>query len=41
MKRSSILLVLTLMLIVPTQAKKAKTAEQTDRQYWCTLAYRY
>ena len=40
MKRTTTLLVLALMLIVPTQAKKTKTTVQTDRQYWCSLAYR-
>ena len=40
MKRLSSLLVLILLLTIPTQAKKTKNAEQTDRQYWCSLAYK-
>ena len=40
MKRTTTLLVLALMLIVPTQAKKTKTTVQTDREYWCSLAYK-
>ena len=40
MKRTTTLLVLALMLVIPTQAKKTKTPEQTDRQYWCSLAYK-
>ena len=40
MKRTTTLLVLALMLVIPTQAQKTKTPEQTDRQYWCSLAYK-
>ena len=40
MRRITSLLVLALMLIIPVQAKKTKKIEQTDRQYWCSLAYK-
>ena len=40
MRRIISLLVLALLLTIPAQAKKAKTAEQTDRQYWAALAYK-
>ena len=40
MRRMTSLLVLVLLLTIPAQAKKTKTAEQTDRQYWCSLAYK-
>ena len=36
-----LLLAVALMLPIPLQAaKKAKQAEQTDREYWCSLAYK-
>jgi hypothetical protein len=39
MKRT-ISLVAALMLLLPLQAKKVKQQQQTDREYWCALAYR-
>ena len=30
---------ITLSLLIPSMAKKPKKVEQTDREYWCQLAY--
>ncbi|MBQ6658584.1 MAG: DUF2264 domain-containing protein [Prevotella sp.] len=34
-----LLLFITLSLLIPSMAKKPKKVEQTDREYWCQLAY--
>ena len=34
-----LLLFIALSLLIPSMAKKPKKAEQTDREYWCQLAY--
>ena len=39
MKKAMILLV-ALMALTPIEAKKVKKAVQTDREYWCELAYK-
>ena len=40
MKRT-ILIIAALALLLPLQAaKKAKQPQQTDREYWCSLAYK-
>ena len=33
------LVFITLSLLIPSMAKKPKKVEQTDREYWCQLAY--
>ena len=33
-------LILAFVLAIPIQAKKTKTVELSDRQYWCSLAYK-
>lgn len=38
MKRLFLVFV-TLSLLIPSMAKKPKKVEQTDREYWCQLAY--
>ena len=39
MKRG-ILLIAAIVLLLPLQAtKKTKQIQQTDREYWCSLAY--
>ena len=35
-----ILFAAALMLLMPLQAKKAKKVQQSDREYWCELAYK-
>lgn len=40
MRKITSILVLLLILTTAAQAKKTKTQEQTDRQYWCSLAYK-
>ena len=40
MRTLSSILLLASLLIVPAQARKTKTIEQSDRQYWCSLAYK-
>ena len=34
-----LLLFIALSLLIPSMAKKPKKVEQTDREYWCQLAY--
>ena len=40
MRTLSSFLILAFVLTMPIQAKKTKTAELSDRQYWCSLAYK-
>ena len=41
MTKKLFVLTAALALLLPLQAaKKAKLAEQTDREYWCSLAYK-
>ena len=40
MRKTSPILLLAFVLIMPVQARKTKTAEQSDREYWCQLAYK-
>lgn len=37
--RRLFLVFITLSLLIPSMAKKPKKVEQTDREYWCQLAY--
>ena len=40
MRRVPFILLLAFMLIMPGQAKKPKTTDPSDRDYWCSLAYK-
>ena len=40
MRRFSSILLMACVLIMPMQAKKTKTTEQSDRDYWFSLAYK-
>ena len=40
MRTISSILLLAFLMTVPVQARKTKTVEQSDRQYWCSLAYK-
>ena len=40
MRKTSPILLLAFVLIMPVQARKTKTAEQSDREYCCQLAYK-
>ena len=40
MRRVPFILLLAFMLIMPSQAKKPKTTDPSDRDYWCSLAYK-
>ena len=33
-------LIAALVLLLPAQAAKKQKTQQTDREYWCTLAYK-
>ena len=38
--KKAIFILVALMALMPVEAKKAKKAVQTDREYWCELAYK-
>ena len=40
MKKTIILLAAVLLLLPAQAARKAKQSQQTDREYWCSLAYK-
>ena len=35
-----LILIAALALLLPIQAAKKQKAQQTDREYWCSLAYK-
>ena len=37
--KKTLLLLAALMLLLPVEAKKKQTVQQTDREYWTSLAY--
>ena len=40
MKKLTIIIAAFMMLLVPAEAKKTKKVEMSDRQYWCSQAYK-
>ena len=40
MKKLTIIIAAVMMLLVPAEAKKTKKVEMSDRQYWCSQAYK-
>ena len=40
MKKLTIIIAAFMMLLVPAEAKKTQKVEMSDRQYWCSQAYK-
>ena len=38
--KKTIIVMMALLVMMPADAKKVKKAMQTDREYWCELAYK-
>lgn len=40
MMKKTILIIVTLALLLPMEAKKKQTVQQSDREYWTALAWK-